>query len=104
MRILDIIVIAGIVLALFGPKTLQSLARNAGKTTGGVKNAKDKFMAHEDVSKVHETLNKVPTSPQKAFQLIVTPDKQEPKTVAVEKPSVEAERSVPATETVSNND
>jgi TatA/E family protein of Tat protein translocase len=54
MRILDIIVIAGIVLALFGPKTLQSLARNAGKTTREVKNAKDNFMAHENVSKVHE--------------------------------------------------
>jgi TatA/E family protein of Tat protein translocase len=97
MRILDIIVIAGIVLALFGPKTLQSLARNAGKTTGGVKKAKDKFMAHEDVSKVNDTLNKVPTNSQQAFHMIVSPDKPEPQAAAVDSQSGE---SVPRTEPV----
>jgi Sec-independent protein translocase protein TatA len=97
MRILDIIVIAGIMLALFGPKTLQVLARNAGKTTGGVKSAKDKFMAHEDVSAVHDTLNKIPTSPQRAFQMAMSSDQPKAEAEAVDRHRVE---SVPPVETV----
>lgn len=76
MHIIEILIIAGIALAIFGPKTLQSLARNAGKTTGEVKNAKDKFMSHvpaDDISKLHETLNKVPTNPAQAVQMLMTP-------------------------------
>lgn len=100
MRILDIIVIAGIVLALFGPRMLQSLARNAGKTTGEVKNAKDKFMSHSDVSKVHDTLNKVPTNSQQAFQMIMSSDEQKAGATAADSQSVE---SVPPVGTVPKN-
>ncbi|GCF07077.1 Sec-independent protein translocase subunit TatA/TatB [Dictyobacter arantiisoli] len=72
MRILEIIVIAGIILALFGPKTLQSLSHRAGKTAGEAKNMKDKFMAHDDVAKMRDTLNKVPTSPREAAQMLLS--------------------------------
>ncbi|GHO83074.1 hypothetical protein KSZ_10800 [Dictyobacter formicarum] len=76
MHIFEILIVAGIALAIFGPKTLQSLARSAGKTTGEVKNAKDKFMSHvpaDDISKLHQTLNKVPTNPAQAVQMLMTP-------------------------------
>ncbi len=101
MRILDIIVIAGIVLALFGPKTLQSLARNAGKTTGGVKNAKDKFMAHEDVSSVHSALTKVPTNSQQALNMIVSSNDNGTQAAAVDNQNVI--NPTPSTETAPKN-
>jgi len=79
MHIIEFLVIAGIALALFGPKALQSLARSAGKTTGEVKNAKDKFMSQvptDDIAKLHETLNKVPTSPAQAVHMLMTPEQK----------------------------
>ncbi|GER89130.1 hypothetical protein KDW_32920 [Dictyobacter vulcani] len=79
MHLLEILIVAGIALALFGPKALQSIARNAGKTTGEVKNAKDKFMSQvpaEDISKLHQQLNKVPTNPAQAMQMFLSPDEK----------------------------
>jgi TatA/E family protein of Tat protein translocase len=38
----ELIVLVGIALAIFGPKTLNSMARNAGKGVSQVKDAKDK--------------------------------------------------------------
>ncbi|GCE27745.1 hypothetical protein KDA_32290 [Dictyobacter alpinus] len=79
MHLLEFLVLAGIVLALFGPKALQSIARNAGKTTGEAKNAKDKFMSHvpaEDISKLHQKLNSVPTNPAQAFKMLMTPEEK----------------------------
>jgi len=75
-HILDLVVIAIIGLALFGPKALQSIARNAGKGVGQAKTAKEKVMAElplEDLSKV---VQKVPMNPQQAIQMLITPEKE----------------------------
>ena len=75
-HILDLVVIAIIGLALFGPKALQSIARNAGKGVGQAKTAKEKVMAElplEDLSKVAQ---KVPMNPQQAIQMLITPEKE----------------------------
>ena len=42
---IDLIVILGIILALLGSKSLQSIARGAGKGMGQAKAAKDKVLA-----------------------------------------------------------
>jgi TatA/E family protein of Tat protein translocase len=76
-HILDLVVIAIIGLALFGPKALQSIARNAGKGVGQAKTAKEKVMAElplEDLSKVAQ---KVPMNPQQAIQMLITPEKEQ---------------------------
>jgi len=75
-HILDLVVIAIVGLALFGPKALQSIARNAGKGVGQAKTAKEKVMAElplEDLSKV---VQKVPMNPQQAIQMLITPEKE----------------------------
>ena len=75
-HILDLVVIAIIGLALFGPKALLSIARNAGKGVGQAKTAKEKVMAElplEDLSKVAQ---KVPMNPQQAIQMLITPEKE----------------------------
>lgn len=76
----ELIVLAAIVLALFGPKTLQSVARSAGKGVSQVKGAKDKLMAElpmEEIAKVTEGLPQVPLNPQQAVRMLLTPEQKE---------------------------
>ena len=71
---LDIIVVVGIALLLFGPKALQSLSHNAGKGVGQAKGVKEKMLAElpmEDFTKVTETISKIPLSPQQAAKKLV---------------------------------
>lgn len=94
MRILEILLIVVVILALFGPKTLQSLSGRAGKTVKGVKTAKDNFMSHvpaDDLSKMHKTLKSVPTNPRQAFQILLSSEQRKEATAV---PSV----PVPTTE------
>jgi len=80
---LDILVIIGIVLLLFGPKTLQSISHSAGRGMGHAKEMKDKLMKElpmEELSEVGETFSQIPTSPQQvAHKLIGSPLKPEEK-------------------------
>ena len=72
---LDIIFVVGAALLLFGPKTLQSISRNAGKGLGQAKDMKNKVLAElpvEEFSKVTDTLSRVPMSPQQAAKKIIT--------------------------------
>ena len=72
---LDILVIVGIALLIFGPKTLQSISHNAGRGMGHAKDMKDKLMSElpiEELSKVGETLAQIPTSPQQVAQKLVS--------------------------------
>jgi TatA/E family protein of Tat protein translocase len=83
MHLVNYVIIAIIVLALFGPKTLQSMARGAGKTASEIKQGKDKLMSDlslDDVKRVSETLNKVPTSPQRVLNLLLSSDEQKKST------------------------
>lgn len=72
---LDILVIVGIALLIFGPKTLQSLSHSAGKGVGRAKEMKDKVLAElpvEEFSRVSETLSQIPTSPQQVAHKLVS--------------------------------
>ncbi len=90
----ELIALAAIVLALFGPKTLQSLARDAGKGVSQVKGAKDKLMAElpmEEISKVTESIPQVPLNPKQAVRMLMTPEQKEAvkkgrETMTAEKP------------------
>lgn len=77
MHFLDLLIIAGIGLALFGPKALQSMARNAGKGVGQAKMMKDKVMAEfpmEDITRITEYIPRVPLNSRQAIQMLVTTD------------------------------
>jgi TatA/E family protein of Tat protein translocase len=87
----ELLIILGIALAIFGPKTLQSVARNAGKGVSQAKNMKDKVLAElpEEVTQVSQHLARVPTSPQQAVQMLMAPEKDrkaEEKKLAEETP------------------
>jgi Sec-independent protein translocase protein TatA len=92
----DLIIVVVIGLAILGPKTFQSLARNAGKGVAQAKSAKDKIMAElpmEEIAKVTENIPQVPLNAQQAVRMLMTPEqkansKKEPRpTEAVEKPT-----------------
>ncbi|HLG78470.1 MAG TPA: twin-arginine translocase TatA/TatE family subunit [Ktedonobacteraceae bacterium] len=71
---LDIIVIVGIALLLFGPKTLQSISHSMGRGVGHAKEMKDKLMTElpvEDLAKVNRTISQIPTSPQQAAKRLI---------------------------------
>jgi len=71
---LDIIVIVGIALLLFGPKTLQSLSHSAGRGMSHAKDMKDKLMKElpvEELSQFGETFSQIPTSPQQVAQKLI---------------------------------
>lgn len=75
MHFLDIIIIAGVVLALFGSKSLHSMARSAGKTASQAKSLKDKVMSElpmEEIMKVTEHLPQVPLNSRQALQMLLT--------------------------------
>ena len=76
---LDWLVILVIGLLIFGPKAIQSVARNAGKTVGQAKEAKDKLLAElpmEELNTVRENISRIPMSPQQAAMMLLTPEQQ----------------------------
>ena len=109
---LDWIVILVIGLLIFGPKTIQSMARNAGKTVSHAKDAKDKLLAElpmEELNSVRENISRIPMSPQQAAIMLLTPEQQreqekQKKTQAPEKTEVPAEEKpgIPEQESTSH--
>jgi Sec-independent protein translocase protein TatA len=74
---MDLIVIAAIGLALFGPKALQSMARSAGKGVGQAKTMKDKVMSElpmEEITKITDQIPQVPLNSRQAIQMLMTPE------------------------------
>ena len=74
-HLVDIIAVVGIALLLFGPKTLQSISRSAGKGVSQAKGMKDKVLDElhmEDFAKVTDTISRIPMSPQQAARKIIT--------------------------------
>src|SRR6266566_1925732 len=98
---LDWIVILVIGLLIFGPRAIQSMARNAGKTVGQAKTAKDKLLSElpmEELNEVRQNISRIPMSPQQAVQMLLTPEqerKQEAQKTQEEKPAATEEK--PAT-------
>ncbi len=78
-HILNLVIIAIIGLALFGPKALQSIARNAGKGLGQAKEAKEKVMAELPMEEISKVTQKVPMNAQQAIQMLMTPEKEKEK-------------------------
>ena len=71
---LDLIVIIGVALLIFGPKTLQSIAHSTGRGLGKANQAKEKIQAElpmEELAKVSETIAQIPLTPQQAAQKVV---------------------------------
>ena len=95
---LDWIVILVIGLLIFGPKAIQSMARNAGKTVGQAKTAKDKLLAElpmEELNEVRQNISRIPMSPQQAVQMLLTPEqerRQEAQKAQEEKPAATEEK------------
>ena len=76
---LDWVVILVIGLLIFGPKAIQSVARNAGKTVSQAKTAKDKLLAElpmEELNEVRQNISRIPMSPQQAVQMLLTPEQE----------------------------
>jgi Sec-independent protein translocase protein TatA len=76
---LDLLIILAIGLLIMGPKTIQAISRNAGKTVGQAKGAKDKLLAElpmEELEKVRSTVSRIPMSPQQAVQMLLTPEQE----------------------------
>lgn len=75
----DVLIIAAIGLAIFGPKALQSMARSAGKGVGQAKEVKDKLMAElpvEDFASVAESFPQVPLNSRQAVQMLLSSDEK----------------------------
>ena len=79
---LDILIVAGIAVALFGPKTLQSWARSAGKGVAQAKDMKDKLMSDlpmEDIAKITDSIPQVPLNSRHAVEMLLSSDKKDEK-------------------------
>ncbi|MBA2288604.1 MAG: twin-arginine translocase TatA/TatE family subunit [Ktedonobacteraceae bacterium] len=74
----ELLVILLIGLAIFGPKTLQSVSRSIGKGAGQAKTMKDNVMAElpmEEISRVSQHIPRIPLNSQQAIQMLLTPEK-----------------------------
>ncbi len=83
---IELIIVVLVGLALFGPKTLQSLGRNAGRGIGQAKDIKDKVMSELPMEELHKMSQNIPTSPRHAVQILMTPEQKE-RVKAAEQPS-----------------
>ncbi len=74
---LDWVIIILIGLAIFGPRALQSVARNAGRTISQAKTVKDKVMSElpmEELSEVSREIPRVPMNSHQAIEMLMTPE------------------------------
>jgi Sec-independent protein translocase protein TatA len=95
-HMLDIIVVAAIALALFGPKALQSMARSAGKGVGQAKDMKDKLMSDlpvEDITKITDNIPQIPLNPRQAVGMLLASDASKEKETKAASKKVEEEKS-----------
>ncbi len=76
-HIFELILVVLVGLAIFGPKTLQMLGRNAGKGIGQAKDIKDKIMSELPMEEIHNISQNIPTSPRHAVQILMTPEQKE---------------------------
>lgn len=72
---LDLLVIVGIALLLFGPKTVQSLARSTGHGVHRAKATKEKVLVElpvEELAQVSKVVSHIPLSPQQAARKLIS--------------------------------
>ncbi len=80
---LEILLVAIVLLALFGPKTLQSWARGAGRGAGQARKMKDKIVSDlsiDDVKKATDALSHVPRNSQDVVRMLISSDEKKPET------------------------
>jgi Sec-independent protein translocase protein TatA len=73
---IDIIVVVAIALLILGPKSVQSMARGAGKSMKQVKSLKEDLLAElpmEELSEVSKQIPRIPTNPIQVAQMLVSP-------------------------------
>lgn len=71
---IDVLVLIGIALLILGPKTVQSMARSAGRGFRQAKEAKKKVLAElpvEDVVQISKAVSHIPSSPQQAARRLI---------------------------------
>jgi len=79
MHIFDVLIIAGVALALFGPKMLQSIARDAGKTVAKAKDVKDSLLSDlpmEDINRMTKNIPQVPLNSRQAFGMLMASNEE----------------------------
>jgi Sec-independent protein translocase protein TatA len=100
-HMLDIIVVAAIALALFGPKALQSMARGAGKGVAQAKDMKDKLMSDlpvEDITNITDHIPQVPLNARQAVGMLLASDAGKEKEPKTEPKKAEEEHRIKANE------
>jgi Sec-independent protein translocase protein TatA len=98
----DVLIIAAIGLAIFGPKALQSMARSAGKGVGQAKEVKDKLMAElpvEDFASVAESFPQVPLNSRQAVQMLLSSDEKKKESAVADATGVKSQTSPERTST-----
>ena len=88
MHIIDFLVIAGVVLALFGPKMLQSIARDAGKGVGKAKEMKDTLLSDlpvEDINNMTKNIPRVALNSRQALGMLMTSNEEQVEASSVKK-------------------
>lgn len=75
-HLLDLIPILVVGLLILGPKTFQSVARNAGKGMKKAKAAKDDILADLPIEELNKITQQIPMSPQQAVFKLLTPEEQ----------------------------
>jgi Sec-independent protein translocase protein TatA len=81
-HLVDILIVAGIALAIFGPKALQSMARSAGKGVAQAKDMKEKLMSDlpmEDIAKITNSIPQVPLNSRQAVGMLLASDNEDEK-------------------------
>jgi Sec-independent protein translocase protein TatA len=81
-HLVDILIVAGIALAIFGPKTLQSWARSAGKGVAQAKDMKDKLMSDlpmDDIANITDSIPQVPLNSRQAVEMLLASDDEDEK-------------------------
>jgi TatA/E family protein of Tat protein translocase len=74
---IDWVIILVVALAIFGPKALQSVARNAGKTMGQARTAREKVMAElplEEFSEISRQIPRIPRNSYQVMEMLMTPE------------------------------
>lgn len=100
-HMLDIIVIAGLALLIFGPKTMQSLSHTLGRGVRQAGEVKDKLMADVPVDEfinIRDTVSQIPLTPQQAARQIAAFASDEEKVARSDKANSEEPASYIKTE------
>ena len=97
-HLFSLIVVLVIGLLIAGPKALQPMSRNVGKSMGQAKAMKDKVMAElpmEEISGISQLISKIPLSPQQAVQMLLTPEQEKKKQETKEESSPSSVEKTP---------